>query len=63
MRAVMAAHNGRRLPQPTEGTAAGQLFARLGARLGESLAAARAGTHRAMAEAAARRLQRDFSQP
>ena len=63
MRAVMAAHNARRLPQPTEGTATGQLFARLGARLKESLAAAAAGTHRAMAEATARRLQRDFSQP
>lgn len=61
MRAVMAAHNGRRLPQPPEGTAVGRFFARLGARLGEGLAAATAGPHRAMAEATAQRLQRDFS--
>lgn len=57
MRAAMAAHNARTLPEPAEGTVAGRFFRTLAARLREARAGARLKTHRAIAEAAARQLQ------
>lgn len=62
MQAAMAAHNGRRLPEPKDGSAFGRFVTTLGARAREALAAAQAGSHRALAEAAAARLDRRFSQ-
>lgn len=57
MRAAMAAHNARTLPEPAEGTAAGRFFRTLAARLREARAGARLKTHRAIAEAAAGELR------
>lgn len=62
MQAAMAAHNARRLPEPEDGSALGRFLATLGARAREALAAAQGGPHRALAEAAAGRLERRFSQ-
>lgn len=61
MRAEMNAHNRRTLPAPREGTAAGRFFATLAARLREARAGARLKTHRAIAEAAAERLEADLT--
>lgn len=56
MRAAMVAHNGRRLPEPAEGTVAGRFLRTIAARLREAREGARLKTHRAIADAAAQRL-------
>lgn len=61
MRAAMAAHEARRLPEPAEGTAAGRFLATLSARLREAVAGARHGSHRAIADAAAGRMRASLS--
>lgn len=50
MAAVMKAHNERLVPQPKEGTAIGQFFARLGERGSEVIAAKRYSDQRAIAD-------------
>lgn len=61
MRVLMRDHAARRLPQPTEGTALGQFFHRMGLRLREAVAGQRMRSHRAIAEAAAGQLMRRLS--
>lgn len=62
MQAAMAAHNARRWPEPEGGSALGRFVVTLGARAREALAGATGGAHRALAEGAAGRLERQFSQ-
>lgn len=62
MQAVMVGHNARRLPEPESGSAVGRFVATMSLRLREAVAGAQGGPHRALAEAAAGRLERRFLQ-
>ncbi|NBE08134.1 methyltransferase domain-containing protein [Rhodobacter sp. CCP-1] len=58
MRAAMAAHNARTIPEPAQGTAAGRFLLTLRARAQEQLAGMLGGSPRKIAEAASARLER-----